>query len=113
MNRTRLRNRLTLALIILAFWVTNATACGSLPCVRGSEDLFHLSIEELMEVPIDRDCGHLAYDRDFAEVPAPATAIPGDLGDKNDERVPIHDVPVRLTSMTRGHVNYGHDQDER
>jgi hypothetical protein len=113
MNRTRLRNRLTLALIILAFWITDAAASGSPPCLRGPEGLFHLSIEELMEVPIDHDGSEWAYDRDLAEVPAPAAASAGALHDKNDEGVPFHDAPETSTSMAWDNANYGCNQDEK
>jgi hypothetical protein len=113
MNLSWPKQELTVALIVLAFWATGATASGN-PLHAGEPDhLFLLSLEELMEVSIDLDGSHWMHDRDFLEAPGVAAAIAENLRYENDEGVPTHDIRARLISVARDYGDHGHDLDEK
>jgi hypothetical protein len=112
MDLSWLKQELTVALIVLALWATGAAASGNPLHAREPDHLFLLSLEELMEVPIDTDCSHLVYDRDFVEPSASALAVEGDLCGRNDEGVPIHDIPVKSISCARDSLDYGRNHDD-
>lgn len=113
MNGSWLKQRLTVALIALALWTTNAAGFDGPRYCQGPECLFCLSIEELMEVPIDTDGSHLLYDRDFVETSASTAAVGGDLCGRNDEGVPIHDIPAKSISRARDSLDYGQNYDDK
>ncbi len=104
MNNDRLRHRLALAAIVLAWWATDATAgiaCG----VGAASSLFDMSIEELMELPIDLTGANAGCPGDLIEAPVlPAITAGVCLGSDNSRT--SDKCRASQTSTILDHVDY-------
>ena len=104
MNDGRLKHKLPLAMIVLALWTTDVVASAGPRCMRAGEWLYDLSVEQLMDIPID---GDLSCDADVPEVLTLRVTAAGASLRGWDSRKTSDEDQVSPKSIVLDDVDYG------
>lgn len=111
MHDGRLQHRLTLVVVVLAVWTSGVVASADPQRGVTQEWLFSLSIEELMELPVDLMDGRCRCGEDLWERPGSSTAV-GGVPHRGAKGCTLRDENrTSLTSITREDTDNGRYQE--